>query len=79
METQFVPAPVSREVWRVAQDRCQCIRPACHGGAGRCAVTLDSGEGRVCLVDPHGPLTVWNCILLCSRCLKTLMEPAWVD
>jgi hypothetical protein len=79
METELVPAPVSREVWRVAQDRCQCIRPDCHGNMGRCEARLGSGDGRVCLVDPRGPRAVWNCILLCARCLKTLMEPVRPD
>ena len=79
MEIKLVPAQVSREVWRMAEDRCQCTRPRCHGGPERCTARLDSGGGRVCLVDPRGPSAVWNCILLCTRCLETLKGSAWAD
>lgn len=69
MKPQLVPSEVSREVWRVARDRCQCALAACHGAPGRCGAPLDSGMGRVRLVDPRGPKAAWNCILLCAHCL----------
>jgi len=71
---ELVPAHVCREVWRAAGDRCQCTRPACHGHAGLCATHLDSGQGRVCLLDTRGPQAAWNCILLCSHCLDALRK-----
>ena len=79
MGVELIPAHVSQEVWRMAEDRCQCTLPGCHDGAGRCAARLDSGGGRVCLLDPRGPSAVWNCILLCTRCLETLKGSAWPD
>lgn len=71
MECEIIPSEVSREVWRMAQDRCQCTRPGCHGAPGRCTTHLGSGEGRVTLIDPRGPHAVWNCVLLCTSCLDT--------
>jgi hypothetical protein len=74
LDSPLVPASVSREVWHAAGDRCQCTHPDCHGGLGRCASLLGSGQGRVCLIDPRAPHAAWNCILLCKKCLKHMGE-----
>jgi hypothetical protein len=74
VDSKLIPADVGREVWRNAGDRCQCMRRSCHGGPGRCATQLNSGEGRLFRMDPGRPDTPDNCILLCLRCLKNTAE-----